>query len=102
MAGLRIGIGRFGQIRCEQLIKRIVGAATDNDPKVDSNLTFCSWQTLYMRNQSHKLPSFEGLRGIAAFIVVIFHLHLAFYVDSASAIRRSLDFLPWAVRGVVC
>ncbi|MEP6671070.1 MAG: acyltransferase [Chthoniobacter sp.] len=49
--------------------------------------------------RSHKLAPFEGLRGIAAFIVVIWHLHLAFWITSYPDIAQHLSslphFLPW-------
>ena len=45
-------------------------------------------------NQSHKLPALEGLRGIAAFIVVIWHLHLAFFANSFEDIRLHLAHIP--------
>ena len=41
--------------------------------------------------------SLEGLRGIAAFIVVLTHLHNTFYATSSSDIRSSLAFMPYAV-----
>ena len=47
--------------------------------------------------RSHKFPSFEGLRGIAAFIVVIHHLRLTFYATSSSDLRAHLAFLPYVV-----
>ena len=46
--------------------------------------------------RSHKLLSFEGLRGIAAFIVVIHHLRLTFYVTSSLDMAH-LAFLPYPV-----
>ena len=45
-------------------------------------------------NQSHKLPALEGLRGIAALIVVIWHLHLAFFANSFEGIRLHLADMP--------
>jgi peptidoglycan/LPS O-acetylase OafA/YrhL len=45
--------------------------------------------------RSHKLPSFEGLRGIASFIVVLHHLRLTFYATSSSAIQAHLQSLPY-------
>lgn len=45
-------------------------------------------------NQSHKLASFEGLRGIAAFIVLLSHLRLTFWVTSSEDIWHSLSSLP--------
>lgn len=46
-------------------------------------------------NQSRKLSSFEGLRGIAAFIVVVCHLRLTFFITSSEEIRNRLSFLPY-------
>lgn len=50
---------------------------------------------------SHKLASFEGLRGIAAFIVVIHHLRLTFWLTSFADIGRYISslapFLLWPI-----
>ncbi|HEY3857184.1 MAG TPA: acyltransferase [Verrucomicrobiae bacterium] len=47
-------------------------------------------------NQSHKLHSLEGLRGIAAFIVVFHHLRLTFYATSTTDILHQFAHLPRA------
>src|SRR5205085_3342651 len=44
--------------------------------------------------QSRKLASFEGLRGIAAFVVVLNHLRLTFYARSSDWIAAELNPLP--------
>jgi peptidoglycan/LPS O-acetylase OafA/YrhL len=43
---------------------------------------------------SHKLLSLDGLRGISACVVVIYHLHLSLYWNSSSYLRDHLTFLP--------
>src|SRR5579871_636494 len=63
------------------------------DRKARHRFTYVSTQM----DRSHKLPSFEGLRGIAALIVVIHHLRLTFYATSYSDMRAHLAFLPYAV-----
>jgi len=44
---------------------------------------------------SPRLPFFEGLRGIAAFVVVIFHLRLTFFEITVSDTSQHLTFLPY-------
>ena len=48
-------------------------------------------------SQSHKLPPFEGLRGIAAFIVVIWHLRQTFYATSSEDIILHLSSFPYVL-----
>ena len=50
-----------------------------------------------MKNSSHKLLPFEGLRGLAAFAVVVSHLRLTFYPNSSSGLQASLGFLPFPI-----
>lgn len=45
-------------------------------------------------SNSHKLPALEGLRGIAALIVVIHHLRLTFFCNSSAEISLHLSFMP--------
>jgi peptidoglycan/LPS O-acetylase OafA/YrhL len=45
-------------------------------------------------NPSHKLASFDGLRGVAAFVVVIHHLRLAFWADAGPAFGVNLSAWP--------
>jgi peptidoglycan/LPS O-acetylase OafA/YrhL len=49
-------------------------------------------------NQSKKLLSLEGLRGLGAFVVVIAHIRPTFYMSSSEEILAVLSkFLPYAV-----
>jgi peptidoglycan/LPS O-acetylase OafA/YrhL len=47
--------------------------------------------------ESQKLSSFEGLRGIAAIVVVLAHLRLTFYARSSEWISDRLSSLPHAM-----
>ena len=45
-------------------------------------------------NRSHKLLPLEGLRGIASFVVVLWHLRLVFYETAVADMLARLAFLP--------
>jgi peptidoglycan/LPS O-acetylase OafA/YrhL len=45
-------------------------------------------------NKSNKLLPFEGLRGLAALIVVIWHIRLTLWVDFSIDVKASLTALP--------
>jgi peptidoglycan/LPS O-acetylase OafA/YrhL len=44
-----------------------------------------------------KLAAFDGLRGIAAVVVLIHHLRLTFYASSAAEMEKQFAGLPWPV-----
>lgn len=52
-------------------------------------------------SQSHKILCLEGLRGIAAFAVVVSHLQLAFYTTYSQDLLANLSSLPPVVARVV-
>jgi peptidoglycan/LPS O-acetylase OafA/YrhL len=50
---------------------------------------------------SHKLPSLEGLRGIAAFVVVIWHLRLVFSFVPTEGFHQLIGFLPFLLQRIL-
>jgi peptidoglycan/LPS O-acetylase OafA/YrhL len=45
--------------------------------------------------QGNKLLAFDGLRGLAALVVLVYHLRLAFFPSTATYVKDHLGFMPW-------
>ncbi|MBC7782589.1 MAG: acyltransferase [Burkholderiales bacterium] len=47
-----------------------------------------------VRSGAGRLTAFEGLRGVAAMMVVFSHLQLAFFAQAPQSLRESVSFMP--------